>query len=838
MEHAVNSVWRRFSLLSLAIGLAAVSINAQGRGTGSAIADPVRQVRTALAHGDVSEARRLAANIAATNTAVRDTALAAIDIFEGKYAEARARLVPIADRAPLGEAAVELGLLDLRTGRRQDAQRRLDPIASNRNLPTPDDYFRLMRAARGTREFLLANDAYLKVIDAGRPDIHTEAGDQFLERHRADLALASYNDALKADPRWLPALIGVARSLSDENPAQAKKALDAVREVSADYPDLALVTAEQKLEGEDVTAAVEALDQLARVRPGTIDEAALRVAVAYKTSGIGAIESAIERVRAIDPSSPLGYRLASEQAARDYRFDESAALARQALQIDQYDAPSQFDLGLALMRTGDEPAARTALLTAWDLDNSSALTKNLLDLLDKIDGFEIVSHNDFIFKFSKQEAPVLKIYALPLADEAYAQFKVRYGLTPKGPLLVEVFPIHDDFAVRTFGLPGLVGALGACFGRVVTMDSPRARPPGDFSWQATLWHELAHVFTLQSSDYRVPRWLTEGVSVYEEHRRQPAWGRELTLQFARQYSKGQNFGVKKLPDAFKRPETLSLAYFEASLLVEHLVALNGDAGLRTLLQAYASGDKDAEAFAKAFGRSVDQVEASFAAFGDHRYADLKVAMADPPQQVAPDDVNALRARAATAPNNFLSQLALGQALVAAGDLAGAKAPLERAASLAPQAMGTNSPRALLSTIVEKDNPTEARRLLRELLTYDHTNIVAARRLAALAAPAGATDQEDYALRLIADLDPFDAAVHSKLGTRLMAKNEVPAALIEFQAVVALGPTNMAEAQANVADAYLKLGRPADARRAAMLALREAPSYERAQDILLAATGGN
>ena len=39
----------------------------------------------------------------------------------------------------------------------------------------------------------------------------------------------------------------------------------------------------------------------------------------------------------------------------------------------------------------------------------------------------------------------------------------------------------------------MIGALGACFGRVVTLDSPRARPPGTFQWEATLWHELAHV---------------------------------------------------------------------------------------------------------------------------------------------------------------------------------------------------------------------------------------------------------------------------------------------------------------------------------------------------------
>ncbi len=66
--------------------------------------------------------------------------------------------------------------------------------------------------------------------------------------------------------------------------------------------------------------------------------------------------------------------------------------------------------------------------------------------------------------------------ALALAHQAleHAVGK-RYEFTPKGPILIEMFPKHDDFAVRNVGLPGMIGALGACFGRVVTMDSPRAR---------------------------------------------------------------------------------------------------------------------------------------------------------------------------------------------------------------------------------------------------------------------------------------------------------------------------------------------------------------------------
>ena len=118
---------------------------------------------------------------------------------------------------------------------------------------------------------------------------------------------------------------------------------------------------------------------------------------------------------------------------------------------------------------------------------------------------------------------MLQEYAMPLAHQALTTLPPRYEFTPKGPILIEIFPKHDDFAVRNLGLPGMIGALGACFGRVVTMDSPQARPPGEFQWEATLWHELAHVITMQMSNQRVPRWLTEGISEYEEKRARPEW---------------------------------------------------------------------------------------------------------------------------------------------------------------------------------------------------------------------------------------------------------------------------------------------------------------------------
>ena len=152
-----------------------------------------------------------------------------------------------------------------------------------------------------------------------------------------------------------------------------------------------------------------------------------------------------------------------------------------------------------------------------------------------------------------------------------------------------MFPRHDDFAVRTLGLPGMIGALGACFGRVVTLDSPRARPPGEFNWGVTLWHELAHVITLQLSDQRVPRWLTEGISVYEEKRARPEWGREMDIPVRAGDRSRAGDAAARPNSGFTNPETISLAYFQASLVVEHIVEVYGEPKLRALVQSYGDG---------------------------------------------------------------------------------------------------------------------------------------------------------------------------------------------------------------------------------------------------------
>ena len=99
---------------------------------------------------------------------------------------------------------------------------------------------------------------------------------------------------------------------------------------------------------------------------------------------------------------------------------------------------------------------------------------------------------------------------------AMATYERKYQMKLPGAMRLEVYPNHDDFAVRTIGLPGTGGLLGVTFGLVVAMDSPTARPPGEFNWASTLWHEMSHVYVLTATHHLVPRWFTEGLAVHEE----------------------------------------------------------------------------------------------------------------------------------------------------------------------------------------------------------------------------------------------------------------------------------------------------------------------------------
>jgi hypothetical protein len=170
---------------------------------------------------------------------------------------------------------------------------------------------------------------------------------------------------------------------------------------------------------------------------------------------------------------------------------------------------------------------------------------------------------------------------------------------------VEVYPDHEDFAVRTMGMPGL-GALGVTFGYVVAMDSPSGRPPGTFHWASTMWHEFSHVYVLNMTNFRVPRWFTEGLAVHEETAVSPEWGDRLDPHVIMAIKDKKLLPVAELDRGFVRPTyptQVVVSYFEAGRMCDYINSEWGWPKLLAMIHDFAGGASTPEVIEKSSASS-------------------------------------------------------------------------------------------------------------------------------------------------------------------------------------------------------------------------------------------
>jgi len=758
----------------------------------------------------------------------------------GDYARAESILKPIATQTPGGDAALELGLLQSQLGRRTEARRSLQlMMLAAQDAETARAFVRAGRAARALGRFEDAN-SYFREASTLAPsdvDVNTGWGELFLEKYNRPDAVRSFEAALKVDEDYGPALLGMARAVVDDNPPQALTFVARVLKNNPRDVQAQIFMAEHAVAQDRKQEARDWLQKARAVNPKSLDAMALEGALAYVEGDLEKYQALAAEALKINPAFGEFYRVVGSVTAGYYRFDEAAEQVRRAIQIDRENWRAYAELGTHLMRTGDERGARRMLETAFRQDPYDVITFNLLGLLDTLDQFGTIRDGDIALRLHPDETGVMEPYVTPLAREALDALSKRWEFTPKGPILIEVFPRHDDFAVRNVGLPGMIGALGACFGRVVTMDSPRARPPGEFNWGVTLWHELAHVITLQLSNQRVPRWLTEGISVFEEKRARPEWGREMDIPFARALDRGQVMKLKDLNSGFTNPETISLAYFQSSLVVDHIVEVYGQPKLRALVESYSTGIDTETAIKQVLGDDIDALQKTFDVFLEQRYGTLRKALAAPEGLSADMPLDALRAMASANAGSFPAQLALGMALKKTAPEEAIEA-FERAAALVPHATGPDSPQAQIAEVaLARGDKARAIKALDTLTGFDHSDLASARKLATLLDPQQDAALLKTALRRAVAVDPFDSVSHTTLGRMALSGGDPAEAIKMFRVALAAGPVDRAGAHADLAEGLFEAGNRDEARKQALAALEIAPTYSRAQDLLLKLIGG-
>ncbi|HVY61811.1 MAG TPA: tetratricopeptide repeat protein, partial [Planctomycetota bacterium] len=320
------------------------------------------------------------------------------------------------------------------------------------------------------------------------------------------------------------------------------------------------------------------------------------------------------------------WRLAALLDAK-FRYLDADAYAAKAVAIDPDCSAAYGQLGLSAMRVGDEATARKYLEKAHDADPFDLFTFNQLKLLDTLErDFETTRTDRFILRVHKSEARAMRPYLLALLDRAWTELSARYQVKLDTPILVEVFPNLSDFSVRAVA-HRFIPASGVTFARVVAIASPAAFPPGAHGWGRVLWHELAHVATLERSSYKVPRWLTEGLSVFEESKGSPAWVREWDVDLVDALDRGRLLPILQLNQGFSKPKfpnQVMLSYYQGGLICQFIEQTWGFDALLRLLDGYKQDLPMANNLARALdGTTPEEFDRRFLEHARRCFADVK-----------------------------------------------------------------------------------------------------------------------------------------------------------------------------------------------------------------------
>jgi cellulose synthase operon protein C len=764
---------------------------------------------------------------------------------EAAFARAAASGAPDALQARLNHAIARW-----QRGAREEALRAFDTFIDAYNdggTRSADDLTAVATAVRylGTADPPLFHDAKRAYEEAARADDrHAEsrllAGELFLEKYNSTDASALFREVLAINPGHPRALLGLARSKAFDGTDEALAYVDSSLAVNPSAPEALAFRARLLLGLEQYDSAAAVVRRALEVNPASQEALGVLGAVAFLRGDRAAHDDARRRALALNPAEGSFDVTVAELASQHRRYREAVEIAQRGLALDSMNWAGHALVGLTQLRLGDAAAARTSLDRAFAGDPYNVWVKNTLDLLDtypryvthRTQRFELFLHGD--------EADVLSLYMSELAEEAFEKLAQRYGARPELPVRVEVYPRHADFSVRTVGLSGL-GALGVAFGSILAMDSPAARDAGAFNWGSTLWHEIAHAVTLAASNQRVPRWLTEGLSVLEERRARRGWGDDLRMDFLVAMKQDRLLPVSELNAGFVRPTypgQVMHAYFQASLVAEYIEQEHGDRALRDMLRAFGQGRTGEQVFREVLRTEPKALDSRFDAWLRKKYAtQLGAIDAGPPSGRAGEA--GPRGDAAPAVGGaFVAALSAARQLLEQGQHAEARRQAERAISLYPEYAEGNSAYRILHRIhMDAGDRRAAAQALRSHIDYNESDYEAHVELGTLLEElgdsAGAADVLERAMFIY----PYDPQVHLRMADLYASTGQHAKVVRERRAVLALNPVNRADALFRLAVALEAAGDRAEARRQVLRSLEIAPNFEDAQQLLLRVRGG-
>ena len=619
-----------------------------------------------------------------------------------------------------------------------------------------------------------------------------------------------FKEALERDPKNAQAYLGLALVSADGFDSKAIESAAKALELDPKLVEAHELMANLFLEDSATKPAVEQADQALKLSSEALDAMAIRAAVEVLADR--SPEAWLEKIRQVNPSYGEAPAIIAHHLVLNYRYDDAIAYYRKAIELDPQLWSARSEVGINLMRVGQEDESRRQLEMCYDNGYRNAATVNSLRLLDSYKNFVTFRDNATILKLHKKEADLLRPYFGEQLKQDMAAYEKKYRMKLTEPVQVEVYPDHEDFAVRTMGMPGL-GALGVTFDSVVAMDSPSAREPGNFHWASALRHELSHVYILTATNHRVPRWFTEGLAVHEETEASPEWGDRLSPEVVVALRDKKLLPVTELDRGFVRPEyptQVVVSYFQAGRICDYIKSRWAEDKLLDLVHSFAERKTTAEVIQQDLGMKPEEFDKQFAEWLDK----------DVGKTVASFDGwrKRLKNLAELAESHHYDEVLKEGAAVL---------------QMYPEyVFGANPYEFIAEADLGKGDDRSAVAILTAYEKMGGRSPEALKELASLEQKLGQPKEAAATLDRINDIDPVDEDLHRRLGDLWLVQNNYDGAIREYTAVLAVHPLDAASAQFNLARAYFAAGQRDKAEDHLLASLEAAPGYRPAQKLLL------
>lgn len=667
-------------------------------------------------------------------------------------------------------------------------------------------------------------------------DAYVASVELALQKNDFQLAAQTIETALKLQPDDPYLYFLKAQAWASTDPQQTKTALQQALQRNPHHVPSLLLQAERMIDGERYDEAREVLKQVFRVNQYQPQAWAFLAVIAH-LEGKPEVEALLRATALCSwESNPDVDHWIGVKLSQKYRFAEGAEYQRRALALRPNSSQYRFQLAQDLLHLGDDEAGWELAQQTQQDDPYNIVAFNLMTLHDSLDSFRILQSDGILLRMDPFEADVYGQQAMDLLQAAKRTLCEKYEIQPDKQIIVEIFPTQRDFAIRTFGLPGGEGYLGVCFGRLVTANSPASQGTAPANWQSVLWHEFCHVVTLEKTRNRMPRWLSEGISVYEERQRDPRWGQQLTPAFRDMILSEDLTPVSQLSEAFLTPKSglhVQFAYYESSLVVEYLIDEYGQEGLNQLLTDLGVGMPINEALQRHAG-SLAALDTEFAEYAAERARQFGPdADWQRPQADRPPSPQQWQVLLKDSPKNYWALKAAAEDAVANESWEEAEALLDRLDALLPDDASDGCATELRARMagVRGEVETELQHL-QTLAGRRDDDLPSYRRIADIAAEQGDWDVVREMAEQILAVHPLLPVGHQRLADAGEAQ-DAPADTARALAVLSLmDPVDPADLHYRWASALQKLKQPAAAKRQVLLALEHAPRYREAYQLLI------